>query len=119
MSKPQKVLKDGQISSDQLEDIVDIALKSLKNLMVDYETPIEIRLQAALRVFEIFGAGSGKSHSEEVVISFLEKNAHDIEKNAHQLAYLETLLKLVTQPTAEPVYQPGTLPSKGGRIINH
>jgi len=50
-----KVLEKGRICEDALDEIVGMALESLKTLMADYETPIEVRLQVALKIFEIFG----------------------------------------------------------------
>lgn len=55
-----KVLEKGRICQEQLEEVVSMALESLKTLMVDCETPIEIRLQVALRLFENFGTDSRK-----------------------------------------------------------
>ncbi len=112
------VLENGKISQDQLDEVVSMALKSLKSLMVDYETPIEIRLHVALRVFEIFG-GNNKGSNEEHVMRGLEKNAHDIERNAHQLSGIESLLKLVAQSNQENIFQSGLYSHQTSRVINH
>ncbi len=102
LNAPQKVLKNGQICQEELDEIVSIALESLKSLMVDYETPIEIRLQVALKLFEI-GATPNKNN-DEVLIRSIEKNALDIKKNAHQLSGIESLLKMVAQSTPDAIF---------------
>jgi hypothetical protein len=124
MSAPNPVLKDGKICSDQLEEVVGMALQSLKTLMADYETPIEVRLHIALRLFEAFGSGGNDSNNkknDDSIMNSLEKNAHDIERNAHQLQGIETLLKLAVQSNAEPAFPSATYSHSRERskIINH
>jgi hypothetical protein len=94
-----------------------MALENLKTLMVDYETPIEIRLQVALKIFEIFG-GSMRN-SEEVLIRGVEKNAHNIESNAHHIAGIEELLKLAVQTKHEAIFQHETYSRKKGKVLTH
>ncbi|TGO03273.1 hypothetical protein PN36_09695 [Candidatus Thiomargarita nelsonii] len=109
-----KVLKKGRICEDALDEIVGMALESLKTLMVDYETPIEVRLQVALKIFEIFGGSM--ANKQDTVIHGIEKNAHDIESNAHRLTGIQELLKLAIQTKHEPIFQNETQKSK---VINH
>jgi hypothetical protein len=98
----KKVLENGQISQEQTEELVSIALQVLKSLLTDTETPIEIRLRVSLEIFENFCAtpnvnsGSGNNDEGELIRG-LEKTAHDIEKNAHHLSYIETLLTMAAK----------------------
>jgi len=119
MLKQPKVLRDGKVSHEQLEDIVSTALQSLKTLMVDYETPIEIRLQVALKIFEIFGTTGIVENNEDCVKRVIEKNAHGIETNAHRLSHVETLLELIAQQQSNFKFHPETLSSGKVRIIPH
>ncbi len=84
MSKSESILDNGKIVQEELDEIVNIALSTLKSLMVDYETPIEIRLRVALEIFELFGKTKDINQltNEEVVVRSIEKNAYNIEKNA-------------------------------------
>ncbi|MEN8216878.1 MAG: hypothetical protein ABFS56_11005 [Pseudomonadota bacterium] len=93
-----------------------MALQNLKTLMVDYETPIEIRLEIAFKLFEIFGTES-RAPSEEILAQGIEKNAHIIDGNAHRLSHIESLLELVSQHNNQATFQHGTFSPK--RIINH
>ena len=114
----EKVLEHGEIVQQEIDEIVSIALSTLKTLMVDYETPIDVRLRVALEIFELFGTRHPNTnpvpHHDEGILRCLEKNALEIQKNAHQLSYLETLLKLV----AEHKNNEKRVGEKG-RVINH
>ncbi|RKZ42843.1 MAG: hypothetical protein DRQ49_00500 [Gammaproteobacteria bacterium] len=119
MLKQQKVLKNGRVSQEEIEDIVSTALQSLKTLMVDYETPIEIRLQVALKIFEIFGTSELVNSKEDCVKRVIEKNAHGIETNANRLSHVETLLELISQQKSHFNFHQETLSSGKVRIIPH
>jgi len=116
MSKSDSILDNGEIVQEEIEEVVHIALSTLKSLMADYETPIDIRLRVALEIFELFGNNTNKNQmaKEDGVLRGIEKNARDIEKNAHQLSYIETLIKMAAEhKNHEPVLR------DSGRIINH
>jgi len=106
------VLEKGRIRQEELDEVVSMALETLKTLMADYETPIEVRLQVSLKIFEIFG-GSIASN-QDTVIHGIKKNAHDIESNAHRLAGIQELLKLAVQTKHESLFR-----SEKQRVINH
>jgi len=108
------ILEKGRIRQEQLDEIVSMALETLKTLMVDYETPIEVRLQVALKIFEIFGGSL--ANNQDTVIHGIEKNAHEIESNAHRLAGIQELLKLAVQTKHESIFQNE---SQKSRVINH
>ena len=114
----EQVLENGEIVQQEIDEIVSIALSTLKTLMVDYETPIDVRLRVALEIFELFGtkhsSANPVSHYDEGVLRCLEKNALEIQKNAHQLSYLETLLKLVAEHKNNE-----KIVVEKGRVINH
>ncbi|KHD11504.1 hypothetical protein PN36_09690 [Candidatus Thiomargarita nelsonii] len=109
------VLEKGRICQEELDEVVRLALESLKTLMVDYETPVEVRLQVALKIFDLFG-GASRQNTPELVVRGIEKNAHEIENNAHQLAGIQDLLKLAVQTKHESIYQTD---SQKSRVINH
>lgn len=116
MSKSENILENGRIAQKELEEVVNMALSTLKSLMADYETPIEIRLRVALEIFELFGKNPDKNKitNEEGVIRSIEKNAYNIEKNALKLSQIETLLKMAVEHK-----NPESVLRDGGRIINH
>lgn len=121
-STSSAVLKDGKISAVMIEDIVATALQNLKTLMVDYETPIEIRIQIALKIFEIFGTDSHGITEGEIIkrgVERIEKNAQQIEMNAHRLSHVETLLELVARQRGNIGFQQEALSGKKERIIPH
>ncbi len=115
MSEPQSVLENGRISQEQIEEIVSIALQSLKSLMVDYETPIETRLDIALKIFEIFGTDIKMPREE--ILHGIEKNAGIIDENAKRLSRLEILLELVTKH--EIRVRSEVASTEKGKIIPH
>ena len=122
--KPPAVLEDGKISHQEVEEVVSLALKVLKDMMLDTEASIETRFSIALRLFEMFGRESKPNHKmaiEEGIIRTLEKNAHDIERNAHHLTHIEALLQLANQAPKnhEPVFQNRKNSHKGPAIIDH
>ncbi len=115
MSESSSVLENGRISQKQIEEIVSIALQSLKTLMVDYETPIETRLEIALKIFEIFGTDIRMPREE--ILHSIEKNAGIIDENAKRLSRLEILLELVTKH--EIRIKSEIVPTEKGKIIPH
>jgi len=115
------VLEQGKIAQQEIEEVVSLALKVLKDMMVDTEASIETRFNIALRIFEIFGQdtkANGKRGIEEGIIRTLEKNTDDIEKNAHHLTHIETLLQLIQQKS-DSVFQETDTSNKGPIIIDH
>ena len=122
--KATPIMENGHIAQEQLEDVVSLALKVLKDLLLDTETSIETRFSIALRIFEMFGtdpsATSQKVALEEGIVRGVEKNAHDIERNAHRLSHIEALLQLATRPSNnEAIFQEETHSRKGPTIIDH
>ena len=122
---PSTVLEDGKISHQEVEEVVTLALKVLKDMMLDTEASIETRFSIALRLFEMFGRDSKPNQKialEEGIIRTLEKNAHDIERNAHHLTHIEALLQLANPPPPknhEPVFQNRKNSHAGPTIIEH
>lgn len=116
MNEEKKVLEGGHISQEQIEEIVNIALQVLKSLMIDTETPIEIRLRVALEIFELFGTDTNQVTNEEDsgVLQILEKNALDIKNNAQQLSCIETLLTMAAKNKS---HEPVLLNEE--KVINH
>jgi hypothetical protein len=115
------ILDHGKIAQKEIEEVVSLALKVLKDMMLDTEAPIETRFNIALRIFEMFGRdskASGNISVEEGIIRSIEKNAHDIEKNAHHLTHIETLLQLVQQNSGSE-FQDKTSSHKEHIIIEH
>ncbi|TGO03274.1 hypothetical protein PN36_09705 [Candidatus Thiomargarita nelsonii] len=92
------VLEKGLICQEQIEEVVAMALETLKTLMVDCQTPLESRLQLAFRFFEIFG-----TDNKEHIMCGIEKNARRIENNAHQLSDIKNLLKQALETKHEPL----------------
>ena len=91
---PKNVLENGKIAPAQLEEIVSMALESLKTIMVHYETPLEMKVQVALKILETFGPANVSKSEDEIIHGLkngLKKNGRDIE----------TLLKLVAQKNQE------------------
>lgn len=97
MSKSKSILENGRIAQEEVDEVVNMALSSLKSLMADYETPIELRLQISLRLFEIFGCQEKKTSDEKAIVNHLEKNSDSIEENARRLSNLRLLLEQLTQ----------------------
>jgi len=97
MSKSESILENGIIVQKELDEVVNMALYSLKSLMVDYETPIGLRLQISFRLFEIFGYQEKKTPDEKAIVDHLEKNRDGIEENARRLSNLRLLLEQLTQ----------------------
>ena len=115
------VLEQGKIAQQEIEEVVSLALKVLKDMMVDTEASIETRFNIALRIFEIFGQdtkANGKRGIEEGIIRTLEKNTDDIEKNAYHLTHIETLLQLIQQKS-DSAFHDKAASNKGPIIIEH
>jgi hypothetical protein len=80
------------VCHERLQHLAAIALDVVETLLTDTETPVNVRLNAAFRIFEL--CNSDINHDMgQAIIQGIEKNARDIEKNAHGLSNLETLLK--------------------------
>jgi len=92
MSKSPRVLENGRIFQEQIEELVGMASQNLKTLMVDYETPIKMRLEIAFKLFENFSTTKPAPRRKETAVHCIEKNARDIKENAHILSHIEALL---------------------------
>jgi len=115
MYRSESVLDGTHIAKEQIEDIVSIALEVLKSLLMDTETPIDIRLRVALEIFELFGTNQASNVShDDGVLNTLEKNARDIEKNADKLSCIETLIKMAADNK-----NPNSVLREEVRIIDH
>ncbi|MCK5720690.1 MAG: hypothetical protein KAH84_12195 [Thiomargarita sp.] len=77
---------------EKLQDLGALALEVVEALLTDTETPIEIRLSTAFRIVEMCAKDSNKEIGQ-AIISGIEDNAKQIEKNACELATLESLLR--------------------------
>jgi hypothetical protein len=84
--------KNEIIYQERLQSLAVLAFEVVESLLTDTETPIEIRLNTAFRIVEMCTTGTNQDIGQAIVMG-IEKNARDIEKNAHELAYIETLLK--------------------------
>lgn len=73
------------ICQERLNHLAAIALDVVETLLTDTETPINVRLNAAFRIFELCGTDSSNELGQAIF--------NGIERNARELSYLETLLK--------------------------
>jgi len=73
------------VCHERLEHLASIALDVVETILSDMETPINVRLEAAFRIFELCEKSPNNDLGDAIV--------KGIEKNAHELAYLEALLK--------------------------
>ena len=80
-----KARRYDSICQERLNHLAAIALDVVETLLTDTETPINVRLNAAFRIFELCGTDSGNEIGQAIISG--------IEKNARELSYLETLLK--------------------------
>ncbi len=73
------------VCHERLEHLASIALDVVDTILTDMETPINVRLEAAFRIFALCETSPNNDLGDAIV--------RGIEKNAHELAYLEALLK--------------------------
>ena len=81
-------LNDNIICDERLSRLGNLALDVVETLLTDTETPIETRLSAAFRIFELCGTVRQNNNDK-----FGQAVVNGIEKNAAELTQLETLLK--------------------------
>ena len=77
---------------EKLQHLGNLALEVVEALLTDTETSIDTRLSTAFRIVEMCARDSNKEVGQ-TIINGIEQNARQIEKNANELATLETLLK--------------------------
>lgn len=80
------------VCHERVQHLAAIALDVVETLLTDTETPVNVRLNAAFRIFELCNADISRDMGQ-AIIQGIEKNARDIEKNAHGLSSVESLLK--------------------------
>ncbi|RKZ39147.1 MAG: hypothetical protein DRQ49_12335 [Gammaproteobacteria bacterium] len=78
---------------DKLRRLGTLALDVVEALLTDTETPIDVRLNTAFRIVEMSSQGGASKQEMAVIIQGIENNARRIESNAHELAYIQTLIK--------------------------
>jgi hypothetical protein len=84
-NKKSAQLRAATVCQERLEHLASIALDVVETILSDMETPISVRLEAAFRIFALCEMSPNSDLSDAIV--------RGIEKNAHELAYLEALLK--------------------------
>ncbi len=90
------------VCHERVQHLAAIALDVVETLLTDTETPINVRLNAAFRIFELCNADISRDMGQ-AIIQGIEKNARDIEKNADELSYLETILKDNKEPAIDAI----------------
>ncbi|MDM8560109.1 hypothetical protein [Candidatus Parabeggiatoa sp. HSG14] len=80
------------VCQERVQRLANLALDVVESLLTTDETPINVRLNAAFRIFELCGTNTTDAMGK-AIIQGIENNAREIEKNAHELSYLEALLK--------------------------
>jgi hypothetical protein len=98
MPKSKKQANEADVDNPcqvRLNSLANTALDVIESILLDIEAPISIRLDAAFKILQMCGLSS--SLSKEMItppiLTEIEKNARNIEKNAQELAYLEALLR--------------------------
>ena len=89
----QNLFQPVAVCHERIQHLAAIALDVVETLLTDTETPTNVKLNAAFRIFELCDANQGRSDIGRIVVDGIEKNARDIHKNAEILSYMETLLK--------------------------
>jgi len=84
----QEKLKNKTIYQERLNHLAVLALDVVEGLLTDTETPIDTRLNAAFRIFELSDTQVPKQLDNESTLDIIK----GIEKNADKLALLQTLL---------------------------
>ena len=72
-------------TTQRVQQITHTALDVVESVMMDVETPVSVRLEAAFRFFQMFDVKPTDNASKMVT--------QDFENNALQLAQLSALLK--------------------------
>ncbi len=86
INKPEK-LKVESVCEEKLQHLANIALDVVETIVTDMEAPITLRLNAAFRIFELC------NKSPQATDDISQAIVRGIEKNANELAYLESLMK--------------------------
>ena len=86
INKPEK-LKVESVCEEKLQRLANVALDVVETIVTDMEAPITLRLNAAFRIFELCNKSPKKADDVSQAI------VRGIEKNANELAYLESLMK--------------------------
>ncbi|MDM8564828.1 hypothetical protein QUF74_04165 [Candidatus Halobeggiatoa sp. HSG11] len=86
ITKPEN-LKVESVCQERLQHLADIALDVVETILTDMEAPINLRLDAAFRIFEL--CSMSPKNNDDVGQAIIR----GIEKNANELAYLESLMK--------------------------
>ncbi len=87
LNKPQKTLKDESVCQERLQHLANIALDVVESIVTDMEAPITLRLNAAFRIFEL--CNKPTQDTDDIGHAIVR----GIEKNANELAYIESLMK--------------------------
>jgi len=87
LNKPKKPLKEESVCEERLQHLANIALDVVETIVTDMEAPITLRLNAAFRIFELC------NQSPKEVDDISQAIVRGIEKNANELAYIESLMK--------------------------
>ena len=91
MKRPNSTKPIPEITcQSRLNNISNTALDVVDSILTDVEAPLTIRLEAAFKIFEL--CGLSQSRSGKILNQAIDRNARDIEKNAHDLAFLKALL---------------------------
>ena len=91
MKRPNSTKPIPEITcQSRLNNISNTALDVVDSILTDVEAPITIRLEAAFKIFEL--CGLSQSRSGKILNQAIDRNAREIEKNAHDLAFLKALL---------------------------
>lgn len=86
ITKP-KNLKIESVCQERLQHLADIALDVVESILTDMEAPITLRLDAAFRIFEL--CNMSPKNNDDIGQAIVR----GIEKNANELAYIESLMK--------------------------
>jgi len=89
---PHKNRPNEPVYQEKLRRLGTLALDVVEALLTDTETPIDVRLNTAFRIVEMCSQGGSKQEMA-VILQGIEDHARRIESNAHELAYIQTLLK--------------------------
>ncbi|MDM8567576.1 hypothetical protein QUF74_18255 [Candidatus Halobeggiatoa sp. HSG11] len=88
MITKQKNLKVEPVYQERLQHLANIALDVVETVLIDMEAPINLRLDAAFKIFELRNI-SPKNNDDDVSQTIIR----GIERNANELIYLESLMK--------------------------
>ena len=88
ITKPKSLkIEVESVCEERLQHLAGIALDVVETILTDMEAPINLRLDAAFRIFEL--CNMSPKNNDEIGQAIVR----GIEKNANELAYLESLMK--------------------------